>query len=129
MTHTYRGQPWRVQGRTGVCLTRLEIFAEGYEVFLELSSGVIDVLLGPIEHEYFIDVTVSSGWGAICVLLAKVLSFKKGPAVCPRNYFLFMALGFISDGIVCERYGGGSVDSLDVWDPYIVPGISQAVFL
>ena len=52
----------------------LSFFLEGHEVFLDLSSEVIDVLLGPVEHKSSVDVAVSGDWGAICVPLAEVYS-------------------------------------------------------
>ena len=106
----------------------LIFFVEGHEVFLELSSEVIDVLLVPIEHDSRVDVMVSSGWDAVCVPLAKVCPIKESLAVCPQNSFCLLAWIFVSGGGVCKGDDGGLVDSLNVWDPYGVPGVAQAVF-
>ena len=65
----------------------LIFFVEDPEVFSELSSEVIDVLLGPVEHKSSVDVTVSSGWSAIYVSLDKCFSIKKGPAFFTRKSF------------------------------------------
>ena len=68
---------------------------EVHQIFLKLSSEVIDVLLGTVEHESCIDVTIPCGLGAICVPLTEVLSIKEGPSVCPRKSFLLMSWVFL----------------------------------
>ena len=65
----------------------LRFFVEGHEVFLKLSSEAIDILLGNIEHEYCVDVTIICGWSAICIPLTEIRSIKEIPSVCQRDSF------------------------------------------
>ena len=44
--------------RAGLEFDFQDYFLEGLEVFLKLSSGVIDILLGTVEHEHFIDIII-----------------------------------------------------------------------
>ena len=68
-------------------LSILGVFLEGHEVFLKLSSEVIDILLGTVEHEYCVDVTIPCIWSAIYVPLTDICSTKEGHTVCPRESF------------------------------------------
>ena len=61
----------------------LVFFVEGHEIFLKLSSKVVDILLGSVEHESCIHVMISCGWGAVCVPLNEIFSVKEGPTICP----------------------------------------------
>ena len=64
-------------------LPGLRFFVEGHEIFLKMSSKVIDILLGSVEHEYCIHVMISCGWGAVCVPLTENFSVNERPTVCP----------------------------------------------
>ena len=59
--------------------------------------------------------------------LLKFTISKRSLPYSQESFFL-LSWGSISEGVVCEGDGGIPVDSIGVWYPYIVPGVSQAVF-
>ena len=61
----------------------LVFFVVVHEIFLKLSSKVVDILLGYVEHESCIHVMISCGWGAVCVPLTENFSVNEGPTVFP----------------------------------------------
>ena len=115
--------------RAGLEFDFQDYFLEGLEVFLKLSSGVIDILLGTVEHEHLIDIMIPWGWVTVYAPLTEISYFKEGPDIYPRNPFLLMAFSFVSDCVGYEVGGGVSVEYLDVWDTYWVLGVTQAIFL
>ena len=68
-------------------LPGFRFFVEGHEIFLKLSSEVIDILLGAVEHEYCIEIKIPCVWGDICVPLTKIRSIKEGPDIFSRKSF------------------------------------------
>ena len=65
----------------------LRFFVYSHKVFLKLSSEVVDILLGDVEHESCVDVTIICGWSAICIPLTEIRSIKEIPSVCQRDSF------------------------------------------
>ena len=68
-------------------LIDLGFFVEGREVFLKLSSDVVDILLGTVKNESCIDVTILCSWSAVCLQLTEISSIKESPTVCLRDSF------------------------------------------
>ena len=64
-------------------LIDLGFFVEGREVFLKLSSDVVDILLGTVKNES----CILCSWSAVCIQLTEISSIKESPTVCLRDSF------------------------------------------